>query len=170
MFDSQIGKIARILDFSLKDTTTNVVKMIKFMTKARNPIDILEENYKTRNILKRFNQIDARYQELLDKARRLKQDKLLYFQYGGSLSLSSNLANQLIYEFPDKIIIVAYIKGDGANISIRGSENIRELTLKAIEDIEGATGGGHENATGAKLSVSDLPRFREKIEELIKAY
>ena len=27
---------------------------------------------------------------------------MIYFQYGGNLSLSGNLANQLVYEYPDK--------------------------------------------------------------------
>ena len=133
----------------------------------KNPLDILEEDSKTKSILKRYEQINSKYQELMEKARKLKMNKFLYFQYGGSLSLSANLANQLVYEFPDKFIVVVYLKGDVANISIRG-KNIRELTLKAIEGIDGATGGGHEDATGAKMSVSDLPEFREKIEELVK--
>jgi len=167
LFGSEIGKIARILDFSLKDTTTNVVNMLKFMMRVSVPMDILEENYKTRQILRRFIQINLRYEELMKKARLLKDGKVLFFQYGGSLSLSANLANQLIYEFPDKIIVVAYIKGDVANISLRGKGDILKLTLKSIEEIEGATGGGHEHATGAKVSVSDLPKFREKIESLV---
>jgi oligoribonuclease NrnB/cAMP/cGMP phosphodiesterase (DHH superfamily) len=44
---------------------------------------------------------------------------------------------------------------------------VRKLTLEAIEEIPGATGGGHENATGAKINVSYLPKFKEKISELI---
>ena len=31
LYDSRIGKIARILDFGLKDTTTNVVNMLRFL-------------------------------------------------------------------------------------------------------------------------------------------
>jgi len=172
LFDSEIGKIARVLDFSLKDTTTNVVNMIRFMMKVIGPMDILEENSKTRQILKRYSEINSRYQELMEKARFNTHQKLLYFQYGGSLSLSANLANQLIYEFPDKLVVVAYINGDIANISIRAREgrDIRKLTLEAISGIEGATGGGHASATGAKLVVSDLPKFMEKIEELAKGF
>jgi hypothetical protein len=41
----------------------------------------------------------------MEKARENIDKKVLYFQYGGSLSLSANLANQLIYEFPEKIIV-----------------------------------------------------------------
>jgi single-stranded DNA-specific DHH superfamily exonuclease len=169
LYNSEIGRIARILDFSLKDTTTNVVNMIKFMAKVSGPMDILEENLKTKQILKRHDEINTKYQMLMKKARENAGEKLIYFQYGGSLSLSGNLSNQLIYEFPEKIIVVVYIKGDVANISLRGGKDIRKLTLGAIEGIPGATGGGHKNATGAKMSVSDLPRFQEKVEELVKS-
>jgi single-stranded DNA-specific DHH superfamily exonuclease len=168
LYNSEIGRISRILDFSLKDTTTNVVNMIKFMSKVSGPMDLLEENLKTKQILKRHDEINSKYQMLMKKAREEVREKLIYFQYGGSLSLSGNIANQLIYEYPDKIIVVVYIKGDVANISLRGGKDIRKLTLESIEGIPGATGGGHKNATGAKMSVSDLPKFKERVEELVR--
>lgn len=167
LYKSEIGMIARILDFSLKDTVTNVVNMTRFMMKAKGPMDILEENSKTKQILKRYNEIDSKYQILMEKARELAEKKLIYFQYGGNLSISANLANQLIYEYPDKIVIVVYINGDIANISLRGKGNVRKLTLDAISGIESATGGGHEKATGAKMSVSDLPKFKENLDRLL---
>lgn len=166
LYNSEIGRIARILDFSLKDTTTNVVNMIRFMIRTNNPIDILQENSKTKHILKRYDEINSKYQFLMEKARENQSKKLVYFQYGGDLSLSANLANQLSYEFPGKIIVVVYINGDIANISLRGN-SIRDLTLSAIEDISGASGGGHEHATGAKMNIDSLPKFKEKIKELI---
>ncbi len=168
LYDSEIGRIARILDFSLKDTTTNVVKMMKFMMKVKGALDILEENSKTKQILKRYEEVNSKYQELVKKAREQAGNKMVYFQYGGSLSLSSNLANQISYEFPDKVVVMVYLKGDVANISVRGKGDILKLTLKAIEGIEGATGGGHKHATGAKMNVSDLPVFRKRVEEFVR--
>lgn len=168
LYNSEVGKIARILDFSLKDTTTNVVNMIKFMIKVKGPLDILEENSKTLQILKRHDEINSKYQALINKARENSDKNLIYFQYGGNLSLSGNLSNQLIYEYPGKYIVVVFIKGDVANISLRGPGDIRTLTLESIKDIPGATGGGHFGATGAKMSVSDLPKFKENVERLIK--
>ena len=38
---------------------------------------------------------------------------------------------------------------------------------KAIEEIEGATGGGHQEATGAMIPIDDWEKFKEKILELI---
>jgi len=170
LYKSEIGKIARVLDFSLKDTLTNVVNMTRFMIKTKSPLDILEENSKTKQILKRFNEINSKYEQLMEKAREFVDKKMIYFQYGGGLSMSGNIANQLIYEFPDKIIIVVFINGDIANISLRGKGNIRKLTLDAIAEIESASGGGHEMATGARMSVSDLPIFKDKIEKLVKEF
>lgn len=169
LYGSEIGRIARILDFSLKDTTTNVVNMIRFMMKVSGPMDVLEENSKTKQILNRFNEINNRYQMLMEKAREDVDKKIIYFQYGGNLSISANLANQLIHEFPNKIVIVSYINKDIANISIRGNNNtdVRSLTLKALEGIEGASGGGHKSATGAKVNISDLPKFIKNFEDLV---
>ena len=168
LYKSEIGRIARILDFSLRDSTTNVVKMLKFMIKVKGPMEILEENSKTKHILEKFDEINSKYQKLMDKAREKASDKLIYFKYEGSVSLSSNLANQLSYEFPDKVVVVVYLNGDLANVSLRWSGDVRKLTLEAIEGIEGASGGGHREATGAKMLVSELLKFEGKIKELIE--
>jgi len=168
LYNSEIGKIARILDFSLKDSITNVVNMLKFMISAKSPYDILEENQKTKHILSKYEEINSKYQQLLERARQEAKDKLIYFQYSGPVSISANLSNQLKFENPDKVIVVAYIKDDIANISLRGNIDIRKITLEAIKDIEGASGGGHKNATGAKMTAENLPKFKAKIEELIQ--
>ncbi len=169
LYKSEIGKMSRVLDFSLKDTTTNVVQMLKFMMKVKGPMDILDEGSGAKQMLLRFNEINSKYQELMIKARSEVKGKLLYFQYGGTLSLSSNLANQLSYEFPDNIIVVAYLTSDIANLSLRGKEDILSLTLDAIDGIGGASGGGHKNATGAKVLISDLPKFKENVDKLVGA-
>ena len=167
VYRSEIGRIAMILDFSLKDTTTNVVNMMKFMMNVKGPMDILEENPKTKRILERYNEINTHYQKLIKKAKEKGKDKVVYFQYGGDLSLSANIANQLSYEFPDKIIAVVYVNKEIVNISLRGKHvDIREFTLEAIKDIEGAVGGGHKHATGARMNVDDLPKFKKKLEEM----
>ena len=54
-----------------------------------------------------------------------------------------------------------------SNISIRG-DNVREITLKAIEGIENAIGGGHEKATGAKIPSEKLPLFKKRFEEMVE--
>lgn len=166
LYETQLGKISRILSYALKDRTSNVVKMLKFMFNF-SPEDVLDES--SRNfMLERFKQVNEKAQKLIEKAsEQVKKEKLLYFQYGGDLSISADVANELFYRFPDKIIVVAYIKGTKANISIRGKNDIKEITLKAIEGIDGARGGGHKQAVGAQMNVEDLPKFKERFEKLI---
>jgi len=166
LYTTEIGKITRILSFGLKDRTTKVVNMLKFLATAKNPHDVLDED-KARNILQRFKQVSDKYSRLIEKAKKFAKGNLLFFQYGGELSLSADIANELSFLFPDKVIVVVYIKGVKANVSLRWKKDIRKVTLEAIKDIEGATGGGHEHATGAQVTVEDLPRFKENLTKLV---
>ncbi len=167
LYEAEIGKLTRVLDFALKDRTSNVVRMLKTLLKTESPYEVLKDESRNK-ILARFKQINRKYIKLVKKAEKFSnKGKILFFQYGGDLSLSSNISNELSYKFPNKIIVVAYLKGTKVNISLRG-ENVRDITLKAIQDLEEATGGGHENATGAKIEVEDLPEFKKKIEKLVR--
>jgi len=170
LYETEFGKFIMILDFALKDRTSSVVSMINLLFNIKSPFDILKEDEKNSKILRRYEQVYSVYSRILDKAKKIARvsRKLVFFQYGGQLSLSANLANELSYRFPSKVIIVAYIKGAVVNISVRGNVNIRNITLRAIEKIGNATGGGHEHATGAKISVDDLPKFREFFEEELR--
>ncbi len=165
-YKSQIGKIAQIFSFALKDRITNVINMIKFLMKVRTPYEILEENSKNYSLHHRFRQIESKYQKLFQKAVSIekKQEKILFFQYGGDLSISSDLANKLSYFFPEKIVVVAYIKGAKVNISMRGTKS-RDLLLKSIKDFDDAFGGGHENAAGSQIKIEDLEIFKKNLKK-----
>ena len=105
----------------------------------------------------------------MDKAVELGNNsgKILFFQYGGDLSISADLSNELSYRFSGKVIVVIYLAGVKANISVRG-KSIREKVLKALEGLEGARVGGHEDAVGAQVRIEDLEIFRERLENLIE--
>ena len=167
-YKSQIGRIARIFGAGLKDKTTNVVNMLRFLMKAKSPYDVLEENNYNRGMHQRFQEIDSKYQRLLLRALSLakNQEKLLFFQYSGNLSISSEIANEVNYLFPKKIVVVAYIKDGMTNISMRG-EKAREIFLEAIKDLDGAAGGGHEFAVGGRMKTSDIEKFKENLEKII---
>jgi len=165
-YKSQIGNIAKMFCFALKDRTSNVVKMIKFLMLVKSPYEVLEETGKNREMHSRFKQIYRKYQKLLEKAKAVADSgRVLFFQYAGDLSISADLSNELSYSFPDKIVVVVYIQGVKGNVSARGKK-VREIILKAIKGLERATGGGHENAVGAQVRVEDLEKFRENIEKL----
>jgi single-stranded DNA-specific DHH superfamily exonuclease len=168
-YNSQIGKISKLVGFGLKDTVTNVVRMMKFLMMIETPYEVLEETPKNFLMHKKFAEINNKYQKLLNKAlvEEKNSNNLLFFSYGGESSMSGSLSNELSYRFPDKFIVIVYLFGARANISARG-KGIRDILLKSIENLEGATGGGHEDAVGARIKSEDLEKFRQNLDMLIE--
>lgn len=171
LMSTEIGKVARMLNFGLMDSTTNVVNLIKYLFKAKNIYDLLEENSQTKQLHKRYNQLNEFFKKQLEKAEKYfdENSPLLFYSYSGNTSMSSELSNALYYSHKDKLIVVAFKRPEKVNVSIRG-KNALEITLKTIEEIEGATGGGHSEATGAMIPIDDFEKFKEKIKELSKDF
>lgn len=172
LYETEIGRLAKVLSFALKDRTTAVVKMLRILIDIKGIQELIKEDSKTIPIYTRFKQIDRRYSKYLEKAKQIgeetrnKDKKLLFFQYAGQFSLSGELANEIYYNFPNKIVLVAYIKGSKVNCSIRGKIDVRNIVAKAMEGIEG-TSGGHKNACGASLSIEDLPKLKDNMNKLL---
>ena len=166
LHSTEIGKIIRMLNFGLMDTITNVITLIKYLFKAKNAHDILEENHFTRQLHKRYNELNKLFNKQIEKAESSlnQKSKILFFSYAGNTSMSSEISNKLYYNHKDKLIIVAFRRPEKINISIRG-KNALEITKKAIENIEDATGGGHQEATGVMIPVDKLEQFKENIEQ-----
>ena len=168
VYGTEIGRIARIFGFGLKDRVSNVISMIKFLISCKSPRDFLEENSKNRAIYRRFQEVDKKYQKLLSKAKKEGiSGNLLFFKYAGDISMSADVANGLKYLFPGKFIVIVYTKGVKANVSGRG-KNARGIILKAIEGLENSTGGGHEEAVGAQIRTEDVEQFEKNIRALVK--
>ena len=137
--------------------------MLRFLIGVKSPYEVLEESNKNREMHIRFRQISKKSEKFIEKAKSISEKgKILFFQYSGDLSISADLSNELTYLFPEKIIVVIYTTGIKANISVRG-EKIKDLVLKSLKDLDGATGGGHENAVGAQVKIADLEKFKENM-------
>ena len=166
---TEIGKMAKMLNFGLMDSITNVVRLIKYLFKATNAYDILEENKYTKQFHKRYAQLNEFYNKQINKAEKIFDDKspVLFFTYSGEISMSSEISNKLYYNHKDKLVVVAFKRPEKVNISIRG-KNALTITKQVIENIEGATGGGHKEATGAMIPIDDFEKFKKNIEQLVE--
>lgn len=165
-YKTEIGRLARALGFGLKDSITNVVKLQSFMISCKTPRDMINELETSSTFAHKYREMKERYDSLLAEARSTEHGKLVFFRYGGGTSMSSDLANELCYLNPDKYVIVAYTNGTISNLSIRG-KNVSAMLNKIIGDFEGASGGGHADAVGARVRTSDLELFKKKFESLI---
>ncbi len=166
LHSTEIGKMVLMLNFGLMDSITNVVNLQKYLFKAKNAYDLLEENKYTKQFHKRYNELNEFYKKQIGKAEEnLDNSKVLLFSYSGNTSMSSQISNRLMFNHPDKLIIVAFKRPEKVNISIRGPKALK-ITKELIKDIEGATGGGHNEATGAMVPIDSWDKFRERIREL----
>ena len=166
-YRSCIGKVSRILGYGLMDKTTNVINMIRLLVKAKNPYDVLNEDGKNFFMHKRFQEIKNKADNYIQEASsKIEDSRLLFFKYGGDMSISADISNELNYLFPDKFVVIAYVSGIKANISARG-KGIKKIILKAIGGLDGATGGGHEDAVGAMVKVDDLEKFKSNLENIL---
>lgn len=167
-YKSQIGKIAKLFLFALKDRTTNVINMIRFLISVKTPYDVLEESGKNKKMHERFKDLEKKYRYLLEKALSEKdlKNEAFFFKYGGEISISSDLSNELAYLFPEKMILVIYEKEAKATMAVRG-KNVRDVALKAISELEGATGGGHENAVGIRINSKDFNSFKNNFLKIL---
>ncbi len=167
LYDSSIGKIARIIGSGLKDRTSLVMQMIRFLIKVKTPEEVLEENSNNAFFHQRFTFIDLKLKKYLKKAREeYENNGFLFFKYSGETSMSADIANRLSHEFKGIVIVVAFVKGARVNLSIRGKA-VKEKILKILESLPFATGGGHNDAVGAQVGVDQLEEFEEKLKDMV---
>lgn len=159
-YKTEIGRVAQAFNFGLKDSTTNVINMQNFLTSCKGPDEVLMEVSGNYSFRKRFREIRKKYDELLEKAKNAIYDKALFFEYSGDLSISSDIANELSYFYSKKYIAVAYKKAGFANISLRG-KNVKGILENILKNFENASGGGHEDAVGARVKTEDVNKFKE---------
>ena len=162
-YGTEIGNIARALNFGLKDSTTHIVQMQNFLINCKGPEDVFLETKENHSFREKYQEIRKKYDSLLARAEKHIKDKLIYFEYSGELSISADLSNELSHKYSDKVIAVAYRKASMANISLRG-KGVRRILDKIIKQFDSASGGGHENAVGARIKAEDLGKFKKVLE------
>ncbi len=168
-YKSEIGKIARMMSFGLKDKISNVVLMMKFLIDVKTPYEVLEESGKNRQLHKRFNEIEKKYKKLILEAEEKSKNykNLILFEYSGDTAVSSDLSNKLMYLFPKRVIFVIRIKDNEAKVSGRGL-NVREVYLEAIKNFKYAYGGGHDVAIGGQFQKDDLEKFKKRVVKIVE--
>jgi len=159
-YKTEIGRIAIALNFGLKDSVSHVVELQNFLIECKGIDCVFEERRENKHFREKYNEIRRKYHELLERAKMNAKGKFLFFEYGGELSISSDLANELSYLYPKKYIAIAYKKGSFTNISMRG-KNVRAILENILNHLENANGGGHKDAVGARIRSEDLEKFKE---------
>lgn len=167
-FTTKLGALIKIFSFCLKGKTQEVMKNIKILTRIKTPYEILnQETAAGKFIYKRFEKLNKIYDDMLkDAVKAATKDNLLVFTYDDNkMSFTGDIANELLYKFPDKVILVGRKKDDDVRMSIRSKKTILPPLLnKALVGLEGY-GGGHEYACGANVKQHQFKEFVERMKK-----
>lgn len=172
IYNTKLGKLIRIISFILKGKKEDVSKSIRVMARVGSPYEILnQETAQGRFLYKRYEHMSSRYEPLMKElSQQIKKinDKLVVFKYkDDNTSFTSDLSNEAIYRFPNKIILVAREKEGEMKCSIRSNSKILPpLIDKAMAGLKGF-GGGHEYACGLNIDVQDFDEFVRRFRGLI---
>lgn len=164
LYETKFGELCRIMSFLLKGKVSIVNNSVNLLAKIKDPYELLNQSTKEAKLLaKRTEPIKKEYGNLLKNALKpgIKgKEKLLLFKYRAHrYSLTSELANELIYKNPDKIVIVAREKDDRIKMAIRSTKvDLRPIVEKALVGADGY-GGGHEFACASNINIDDFDRF-----------
>ena len=172
LYNSRLGHLIRIFSFVLKGKTEDVNKCIKVLTRIEGPHEILNmESAQGKFIYKRYEQANKLYEPLIKEVLKYAEksnDKLVIYKYkDDKTSFTSDLSNEAIYRFPDRIIMIAREKNDEMKCSLRSSKIILPpLIEKALIGLNGY-GGGHENACGLNIKTADFDEFVKRFNKFI---
>src|SRR3989344_2603110 len=169
-FDSELGKLVKTVSFILKGKISEVNEFIDLIYNVESPDEILNQTTnRGKLIYQKYEKINKIYSRFLEEALKIKtKEKLfLYFNNTTSITFNEELANELIYKFPRKVVIVGREKENMMRLSLRSRKIVLPPILeKALKGLDGF-GGGHEHACGAKVSKEDFPEFIERIKKFI---
>lgn len=170
LFNTKVGELARIFSFNLKGKTTDVLSLMKILTRMEEPEEILERKNAQANLLmKRYEKHLKEYTNLKQKITTTQDDPLLIFTYTDDKnSYTIDLSNELLYEQPDKLIVIARQSNGSYKCSLRSNRLPVNKILNTVLDEIGGSGGGHEHACGAVIENEQFNDFVEKLREEAK--
>lgn len=172
IYSTKLGHLIQIFAFVLKGKTRDVMKSIKILTRIESPYEIL--NYETAQgkfIYKRYEEVNKEYEpmlkDVLKKAEKSDEKFFVYAYKDDKTSFTSELSNEAIYRYPDKIILIGREKNEDMKCSLRSAKTILPpLVEKALIGLDGY-GGGHEMACGLNIKTKDFEEFVKRFKGMV---
>ena len=170
LFTTPLGKLGRIFSFMLKGPTSQAHACIRALEKVSNPSEILDGTTKEgKFIYGKFKTINEEYERLLNAAKAAADaspdKKFLIYTYKSQQSFSGDLANELLFLYPDRILVVGRERSEAYMLSFRARHvPVLQPLKRALVGIDGY-GGGHENACGGLVNKNDFERFIEQFKK-----
>ncbi len=159
-YTSEIGEISLMTSLALKSSNQTIQNILDLFINATGPKDLYLENEKNSFIHKKYKQMNKIIDRTISKAKIF--GNLVFLEYSGEYSLSSDIANKLYFKNPNKFIAVCYKKYDAINISLRGV-GAKKFTEKFVSSNKNSMGGGHEVACGLRIYPEIFEDFKKEL-------
>lgn len=161
LFESKLGTIVKILNFNLLGRVSDTMKSVKAFTEIKTPEEILAGKTRaSQYLLETYEKVNAIYESVKRNVSVSEDSEFLVHRYSSeSYSFTSELSNELLYEHPNKTILVARESNDRLIMSLRSKKKIDDSLMNALRPFRDADGGGHEHACGASVKIRDFSDF-----------
>lgn len=172
LYNSDIGRIARVFSFNLKGKSKDVYASMKILSRIKSPKELLnEEHAQAKLVMKQYRQHQKEYEKIFEQIEIDEKDNVLLFKYTDNTnSYTVDLSNELLYKYPEKYIIIARFHNGSYKCSLRSNKYPVEPILQEVLKTTGGTGGGHLHACGAIIQEEQFENFIELIREKTKAF
>ena len=171
LFETEAGRLAKIFNFCLKGNANEAMKYVKTLTRIKSPYEILnKETPQGKFIYKKYEKFEKEYQEIIKDARKTRSKLLFYKAPSDRTAFNSEISNEIIYRYPDRIVMIAREHGGYVKFSVRSSPPVvvRDALEKALSSVDGK-GGGHEQACGGMVKAEDWDRFFKEFKKETKS-
>ncbi|RME54543.1 hypothetical protein D6777_03515 [Candidatus Woesearchaeota archaeon] len=170
LFETKLGTLVKVFAFVLKGKVSDVKRNVAILSKIKSPYEILEQTTpKGKFIYRYYEKINKTFEKMLHEAKKhATKSKILVYTYPSSKhSLTGILSNQLLYTYPNKVIIIGRVKDDKVLMSIRSKKhNVLKILETALKSVDGY-GGGHDHACGAGVNKEDFETFVEEFKKVL---
>jgi single-stranded DNA-specific DHH superfamily exonuclease len=171
LFETKLGKLIKILNFVLRGDTVEAKKCVNILTRIKSPYEILnKETSQAKYLYNQFERVNHGYVGLFEDVKKKinPDDRFLIYTYpDNKASFTGELSNELLYRYPEKIIVIAREKSGEMRMSLRSSNVvIPPILKKALTGLDGF-GGGHEYACGANVKTEQFEEFISRLRKEI---
>ncbi len=163
---SLLGKLTQMIEGSMvvKDVAGSIFSL-KVLLESKNYKDVL----KNKTLRGYYNLVEKEFKKTEDDFKKNKKiiDSLMLYEIKSKLKIKSSFAGYTQKFFDDKVLIVYQKEGKYFNASLREGRNLEidldRLARESIRDIKDSRGGGHPQAAGSRVPISQFKRFVENL-------
>jgi nanoRNase/pAp phosphatase (c-di-AMP/oligoRNAs hydrolase) len=173
LYDSSVvGQLTKIIDSGrVVEGKKGAEFVSKVLMEVKDYRDVLEGSTEELKTLLKWSEIGRKEFERLKadfkKRSEMIGKNVLFYEFNSKLRMKSTLATAVGNSHREKIIVIGQKSGKYFDASLRKGENVKtdlaKLAKKAIRGVPDSIGGGHPEASGARVPIKYKERFLENL-------